>query len=104
MKIATSSLILLLLSGCSAFEPAFKPTTYRTGVDLTVIKRDNLPPPYDAPHLKKWGTFYCYTDKKCTIWIPTGDSACAKEVEAHERLHVKYGLWHDETFRLMECG
>ena len=96
-------LILVFLTGCSG-KPVFSSTTHRTNVDITVIERDNLPSPIDRPDLKAWGYYYCYTDKKCTIWIPTGESDCAREVEKHERLHVEFGLWHDEDFRLKECG
>ena len=90
--------------GCSMPEkPAFHPTENRTGVKLTTIKKDNLPSPIDAPDRKMWGYHHCYTDKKCTIWIPTGNSACAKEVERHEKLHVKFGLYHDADFTIENC-
>jgi len=101
-----NTLIITLLAtsliGCSA--PAFHPTENRTDVKLTIIKRDNLPSPYDAPNLKMYGTFYCKNDKECTIWIPTGNSACAREVELHEKLHVRFGLFHDADFNLKNCG
>jgi len=105
MRILTLLVVVLLLQGCAAFDlPVdFHPTEYRTDVEITVIKRDNLGSPYDRPDLKMKGAHYCYTDKKCTIWIPTGNSACAREVKAHELLHVKFGLFHKGAFILKNC-
>ena len=100
-------LILVLMAGlfgCSMPEkPEFKPTENRTGVKLTVIKRDDLPSPTDRPDLKFLGLHYCENDKECTIWMPTGNSACAKEVYYHELLHVKFGLWHEGAFNSKHC-
>ena len=93
-------LLLLILTGCAAFEPPeFKPTEFNDYLIIHIVIDNDLSwLGLDTEHTKVRGAAKC---KKgiCTLYLPDDDNAVNDCVWLHEfKDHAVYGVKHSEDY------